>query len=74
MKALANRLRKRSGPVDAGALAATCASEGCAAVVPEGLTSRHSAVVEASGGKRPALKLARRTLNVLAWGAGGGDL
>src|SRR5688572_10927978 len=37
MKKLANRLRKCGVPVDPGALASACATEGCAATVPEGL-------------------------------------
>src|SRR6185295_18803683 len=38
MKKLAIRLRKRRAPVNSGALASACATEGCAATVPEGLS------------------------------------
>src|SRR5213594_1472495 len=67
MKNLANRLRKRRAPVDPGALASACATEGCAATVPEGLSLEILHSMEASRGQRPSLKLARRTLNTLAW-------
>src|SRR6185503_5239178 len=67
MKKLANRLRKRRAPVDSGALASACATDGCVATVPEGLSLDILQSMEASGGKRPSLKLARRTLNTLAW-------
>src|SRR6185295_14894152 len=67
MKKLANRLGKRRAPVDPGALASACAAERCAATVPEGLSLDILQSMEASGGKRPSLKLARRTLNTLAW-------
>jgi RNA polymerase sigma factor (sigma-70 family) len=65
MKKLANRLRKRRAPVDPGALASACATEGWA--VPEGLSVDILQSMEASRGRRPTLKLARRTLNTLAW-------
>lgn len=67
MKNLANRLRTRRAPVDPGALASACATEGCAATVPEGLLSDILQSMEASEGRRPSLRLARRTLNTLAW-------
>ena len=67
MKKLANRLRKRRAPVDPDALASACATEGCAATVPEGLSLDILQSMEASRGQRPSLKLARRTLNTLAW-------
>src|SRR5437899_8459261 len=67
MKKLAKRLRKRRVAVDPGALASTCATEGCAAAVSEGLALDILRSVEASRGRRPSLKLARRTLNTLAW-------
>jgi RNA polymerase sigma factor (sigma-70 family) len=66
MKKLAKRLGKRRSPVDPVALAAACATEGCAATVPEGLSLEILQSMEASGGK-PSLTLARRTLNTLAW-------
>jgi len=64
MKKLAKRLGKR---VDPGALASACATEGCAATVLEGLALDILQSMEASRGQRPSLKLARRTLNTLAW-------
>jgi DNA-directed RNA polymerase specialized sigma24 family protein len=64
---LANRLGKRRAPVDPGALASACATEGCAATVPEGLSLDILQSLEASRGQRPSLELARRTLNALAW-------
>ncbi|HXJ74487.1 MAG TPA: sigma-70 family RNA polymerase sigma factor, partial [Candidatus Dormibacteraeota bacterium] len=65
MKRLAKRLGKRRAPVDPGALASACATEGCA--VPEGLSLEILQSMAASRGQRPSLKLARRTLNTLAW-------
>src|SRR5207247_796507 len=67
VKKLANRLRKRRAPVDPGALASACATEGCAATVPQNLSLDILQSMEASRGQRPSLKLARRTLNTLAW-------
>src|SRR5262249_34188733 len=67
MKKLANRLRNRRAPVDSGALASACATESCAATVPQNLFLDIVQSMEASRGQRPSLKLARRTLNTLAW-------
>jgi len=67
MKNLAKRLRKRRVAADPGALRSTCATEGCAAAVPEGLALDILRSVEASRDRRPSLKLARCTLNTLAW-------
>jgi len=67
IKKLARRLGKRRSPVDPAALAAACAIEGCASTVPEGLSLDILQSMEASCGRRPSLKLARRTLNTLAW-------
>ena len=67
MKKLARRLRKRRAPVDPGALASACATEGCAVPLPEGLAGEILTAIEATRGKRPSLKLARRTLRTLAW-------
>jgi RNA polymerase sigma factor (sigma-70 family) len=67
MKKLAKRLGKRRAPVDPGALASACATEGCAVTLPEGLSLEIVQSMEASRGHRPTLKLARRTLNTLAW-------
>jgi hypothetical protein len=67
MKKLAIRLRKRRAPVDSGTLASACATEGCANTAPEGLFLDILQSIKASRGQRPSLKLARRTLNTLAW-------
>jgi len=67
MKKLTKRLGKSRVPVDPDALASACATEGCAATVSEGLCSEILQSMEASGSQRPSLKLARRTLNTLAW-------
>jgi DNA-directed RNA polymerase specialized sigma24 family protein len=67
MKKLARRLGKRRAPVDLSALTAACAMEGCAAKLPENLFSEILQAMEASRGQRPSLKLARRTLNTMAW-------
>ena len=67
MKKLARRLRRRGAPVDPDSLASACASEGCAAAIPEGLAADILQSIEASGGRRPSLKLARRTLRTLWW-------
>jgi hypothetical protein len=67
MKRLAKRLRKRRAPVDPGALASACATEGCAATVPQDLFLDILQSMEANRGQRPSHKLARRTLNTLAW-------
>src|SRR5687768_4749987 len=63
MKNLANRLGKRRARVDPDALALACATEGCAATIPEGLSLDILQLMGANGGQRPSLKLARRTLN-----------
>ncbi|MCI0539824.1 MAG: CotH kinase family protein, partial [Verrucomicrobiales bacterium] len=67
MKKLAKRLGKRRAPVDPGALASACATEGCAVTIPQKLSLDILQSMEASRGQRPSLKLARRTLNTLAW-------
>jgi DNA-directed RNA polymerase specialized sigma24 family protein len=67
MKKLAKRLGKRRASIDPGILAATCATEGCAATVPEDLQLNILQSIAASGVRRPSLKLARRTLRTLAW-------
>jgi len=67
MKKLSIGLGKRRAPVDPAALASACATEGCAATVPEGLFLDILQSMEASRDQRPSLKLARRTLNTLAW-------
>ena len=50
MKKLAKRLGKRRAPVDHDALASACATEGCAATVPEGLFLDILQAMEASRG------------------------
>ena len=67
MKKLAKRQGKRPAPVDPGALASACATEACAAALPENLFCDILQSMKASRGQRPSLKLARRTLNALAW-------
>jgi DNA-directed RNA polymerase specialized sigma24 family protein len=67
MKNLAKRLGKRRAPVDSMALAQACATENCAATVPEGLSLEILQAMEAGWSQPPSLKLARRTLNTLTW-------
>lgn len=67
MRKLAKRLGTRRAPVDPATLASSCATEGCAAAVPEGLALDILQSIEASRGRRPSLKIARRTLRSLAW-------
>jgi len=67
MKKLARRLGTRRAPVEASAMAAACAAEGCSVPLPEGLAGEILTAIEATRGKRPSLKLARRTLRTLAW-------
>jgi spore coat protein H len=67
MKKLTKRLHKRCGPVASGGLASACATEGCSAPLPEALSVEILQAIEERRGKRPLLKLARRTLRSLAW-------
>ena len=67
LKKLARRLRRRNAPVDAASLALVLATESCVTPRPEGLLEETLTVIEATAGRRPALKLASRTLNTLAW-------
>src|SRR5262245_47936940 len=67
MDKLAKRLRKRCGPVASGDLASACATEGCSASLPETLGVEILQAIDEQRGKRPSLKLARRTLTSLAW-------
>jgi len=67
LKKLTRRLRQRGVPTDVEVLAHVCSAEGCAVPPPEGLTLSILTSIEASLGKRPTFKLARRTLNALAW-------
>ncbi len=67
IKKLGRRLRKWSGPLDPQILMSMCARDGCAARVPENLAAEILQSMEASRGKRPAFKLARRTLSAMFW-------
>jgi RNA polymerase sigma factor (sigma-70 family) len=67
LKKLTRRFRKLGVVTDGQSLAQICSAEGCAAPLPDGLTAAIPTAIEGSLGKRPALKLARRTLNALAW-------
>ena len=64
---LFRRLLPRKGIVDTKPLASALATEGCVTPMPEGLLEETLAAIEATAGRRPAFKLARRTLNTLAW-------
>jgi DNA-directed RNA polymerase specialized sigma24 family protein len=64
---LARRLRRRGVATDAATLAQVCAAAGCAVAVPEGLAGQILAAIDERPGRRPSCKLARRTLNALAW-------
>jgi len=66
LKKLTRRLRKQDVS-DAEALALVCSAEGCATPLPEGLVAGILASIDESLEKRPPLRLARRTLNALAW-------
>ncbi len=66
-KKLVRRLGTRRVPVDAGALAAVCAAEGCAVPLPDGLAGEILTVIEGTKGRRPKFALARSTLRTLAW-------
>jgi DNA-directed RNA polymerase specialized sigma24 family protein len=67
LKKLTARLHRRGVPAEADALAQVCSVEGCAAPLPADLVASIFCSIEATAGKKPALKLARRTLNALAW-------
>ncbi len=67
LKKLTRRLRRRGALADSEALAQVCSAEACAALLPEGLVEGILASIQATAGKRPALKLARRVLRALAW-------
>jgi DNA-directed RNA polymerase specialized sigma24 family protein len=64
---LSRRFRKCAPNLDAKVLAVACAAEGCAAPVPSELCGEILRLVAETCGQRPSLKLARRTLNKLAW-------
>lgn len=67
LKNLAQRLNRRASPVEVEALTAALVTESCATPMPDGLLEEVLASIEESAGRKPALKLARRTLNTLAW-------
>ena len=67
LKKIAKRLSRRGAPVNADLLAMMSASEACSSLIPENLLRDVSESLEQAKGKRPSLKLACRTLNVLAW-------
>ena len=67
LKILAKRLRRKDSPIAVDALAHACATEGCAAPIPEELALGILASIGESLGKKPTFKLARRTLNSMAW-------
>lgn len=66
-RTLTGRLRRRGVAAEAEALARVCSAEGCAVPLPEGLIEGLLEATATAAGRRPALKLARRTLNALAW-------
>ena len=67
LKKLTRLLRKCGAVVDADTLAQLCSTEGCAQLPPQELAADILASIEATLGRRPSFKLARRTLNTLAW-------
>jgi spore coat protein CotH/DNA-directed RNA polymerase specialized sigma24 family protein len=67
MKKLTKRLHRRGAPLASGDLVSACATEGCSATLPEPLSVEILRAIEERRGKRPSLKLARRTLRSLAW-------
>jgi DNA-directed RNA polymerase specialized sigma24 family protein len=67
LEKMARRLSRQNDSIDANSLAPALATESCAAPLPEGLLEEIVTAIEESAGRRPALKLARRTLNTLAW-------
>ena len=64
---LVRRLRKRGCATECEGLAAACAAEGCAVPLPEEFASDILMLVEKGQGRRPSIKLARRTLRSLYW-------
>ena len=64
---LACLLRHRGVATDVETLAGALAAEGCNVPVPAGLACEILAAIEERRGRRPSVKLARRTLNALAW-------
>ena len=66
-KRLAKQLRWCGAPVASVDLLTACATEGCSANLREPLAVEILRVIDERRGKRPAQKLARRTLRSLAW-------
>lgn len=67
LRKLCRLLRKRGVVVEPGEVAQLCSAEARATPVPDGLVPEILALIDATLGRRPTLKLARRTLNTLAW-------
>jgi RNA polymerase sigma factor (sigma-70 family) len=67
LRKLEARTRKRGIDPGCNSLAELCRTNGCAAVFPPELVADICAAIDSARGKRPQLKLARRTLNALAW-------
>jgi RNA polymerase sigma factor (sigma-70 family) len=67
LKKLTKRLSKYYETVDTVSLEFACAAEGRAVPMPDSLAIDILKSIEESRGKRPSFKLARRTLNTLAW-------
>jgi DNA-directed RNA polymerase specialized sigma24 family protein len=66
-KKLRRCLARRGAPADFETLAEVCSAEACGAPPAEGLAADILISIEATLAKRPFHKLARRTLNTLAW-------
>ncbi len=67
LKKITRRLRHRGMAADVEALARVCSAEGCALPLPEGLAPDILKSLQESRSNHPSFKLARRTLNALAW-------
>jgi spore coat protein CotH/DNA-directed RNA polymerase specialized sigma24 family protein len=67
LKKLVRRLRKKRVPIDPDSLAQLCSAKACADPLPNDLTSDILASINLTLLKKPGSKLARRTLNALAW-------
>ena len=64
---VARQLRKHWTLLDGNGVAEVCVTELCASAIPENLGAEIEAAIEQNGRNRPSFRLARRTLNVLAW-------
>lgn len=67
LKKLGKRLHKGRAPMASADLLSACATEGCSSTLPEALSVEILRAMDERRGKRPSLKLARRTLRSLAW-------